>query len=292
MENYSNSDTSSESEYESSQGSAAGSDCDEDENLEPELSAIHDEYENAPWNPEAQLHTQLHAAQLAQLHAAQLAQLHADIKARAELPDPTYRKLLRSWPARPFDVRILPEYVQHPIYYFELFWGSEVWNTLVENINAYVQYKEDQHKENQAEERRRWWKAVTLYEIRIFIALLIYIGIVGTSNIASYWDKSRLTIHKPMEFMAYFRFQQIKRYFHVSPPSSTRLSTAQWHTKLDPLSNLLCTKFKAYVILGQDVSFDEMMVPFARRSKHTLKIKNKPIKEGFKIWALCDHGYL
>ena len=89
MEDYSDSDTSSESEYESRQGSAAGSDCDEDEheNLEPEPSESYDEYENAPWNPAAQLQ--------AQLHAVQLAQLHADIKARAELPDPTYKKLFQ-----------------------------------------------------------------------------------------------------------------------------------------------------------------------------------------------------
>ena len=99
MENYSDSDTSSESEYDSSQGSTTESDCDEDEldqDLELELSEIHDEYENAPWNPEAQLQ--------AQLHTARLAQLHADIKTRAELPDPTYEKLSRSWPSRPFDV--------------------------------------------------------------------------------------------------------------------------------------------------------------------------------------------
>jgi hypothetical protein len=121
MEDYSNSDTSSESEYTSSQGSAPGSDYDDDEpsqNFEPEPSEFYDEYENALWNPAAQLQ--------AQLHTAQLAQLHADIKARAELPDPTYEKLSRSWPTRPFDVRILPDHVQHPIYYFELFWGPEV----------------------------------------------------------------------------------------------------------------------------------------------------------------------
>jgi hypothetical protein len=35
-----------------------------------------------------------------------------------------------------------------------------------------------------------------------------------------------------------------------------------------------------------------MMVPFSGRSQHTLKMKNKPISEGFKVWALCDHGYL
>ena len=131
--------------------------------------------------------------------------------------------------------------------------------------------------------------------MRIFIALLIYIGIVGTSNIKSFWAKGSNTTHKPMSFMPYFRFQQIKRYFHISPPpstTSTRVPLRDWHLKLEPLASLLRTKFQAFVVLGQNVSFDEMMVPFSGRSKHTLKMKNKLIKEGFKVWALCDHGYL
>jgi hypothetical protein len=125
--------------------------------------------------------------------------------------------------------------------------------------------------------------------MRIFIALLIYISIVGTSNIASFWEKSGNTIHKLMEFMTYYRYQQIMRYFHVSPITQT---TTPWYIKLEPLASLLCTKFQAYVILGQNVSFDEMMVPFSRRSRYTLKMKNKPISKSFKVWALCDHGYL
>jgi Transposase IS4 len=163
----------------------------------------------------------LQAQLQAQSHAAKLAQLHADIKARAELPDPTYKKLSWSWPIWPFDVRILPDYVQHPIHYFELFWGPKVWNTLVENTNSYAQYKQARHKENREGQKSRWWKAVTLYEMRIFIALLIYIGIVSASNIRSYWDKDGLTTHRPMESMTLFRFQQIMRYFHVSPPITT-----------------------------------------------------------------------
>lgn len=133
MENCSDSDTSSESEYESSQGSEVGSDYDVDEpsqDLEPEPSEFYDEYKNAPWNPEAQLK--------AQLDNAQLAQLHADIKARAELPDPTYEKLSWSWPTWLFYIYILPDYIQYPIYYFELFWGLEVWTTLTENTNIYI----------------------------------------------------------------------------------------------------------------------------------------------------------
>ena len=59
MEDYSDSDTSLESEYESDQEYTHGSDGDTNdlhEDLEPELSeTMHDKYKNAPWNPEAQL---------------------------------------------------------------------------------------------------------------------------------------------------------------------------------------------------------------------------------------------
>jgi Transposase IS4 len=50
MEDYSDSDVSLESEYESDQESTPGSNCDtDDKNLEPELSETsYDEYENAP----------------------------------------------------------------------------------------------------------------------------------------------------------------------------------------------------------------------------------------------------
>jgi hypothetical protein len=111
MENYSDSDTSSESEYNSGGGSAAVLDCDEDE---PESDKYYE-------NPDAQIQ--------AQLDDAQLTQLHAEIKARAEIPVPTYPKLFRSWPFQPFDVRILPDYVQHPIHYFELLGPGSLENT-------------------------------------------------------------------------------------------------------------------------------------------------------------------
>jgi hypothetical protein len=147
MESYSDSDTSSESDYESSQGSTPGSDCEEDEpskNFEPELSEpISEEFDNSPWNPQAQLNT------------TRLVQLYNDIKASAQLPIPTYSKLPRTWPARPFDVRILPSYIRHPIHYFELFWDSQVWNTLVENTNTYAQYKEARNRDNKKEKKSR-----------------------------------------------------------------------------------------------------------------------------------------
>ena len=33
------------------------------------------------------------------------------------------------------------------------------------------------------------------------------------------------------------------------------------------------------------------MVAFQGRSAHTVKIKNKPVKEGFKLWVIAFEGY-
>ena len=125
MAMHSDSDTSSESEYDLDQDSTSEIDKDSDnKTLEPQHNILNysEEFENASWNPTAQLHT----TQLDQLHARQLAQLHTDIKARAELPDPPYPKLPRHWPFRLFDVRTLPDHVRSPIHYFELFWTPEI----------------------------------------------------------------------------------------------------------------------------------------------------------------------
>jgi Transposase IS4 len=61
--------------------------------------------------------------------------------------------------------------------------------------------------------------------------------------------------------------------------------------KLSPLYEHLNSQFKAYCIPLQNVSIDEMMKAFTGWSAHTLKMLNKPVKEGYKMWALANHGY-
>jgi hypothetical protein len=89
--------------------------------------------------------------------------------------------------------------------------------------------------------------------------------------------------------MPWYRFEQIKRYFHASKPTDKPIS---WYMKLSPLFEHLCTQFKVFCVLSQNVSVDEMMKAFTGRSVHTVKMNNKPISEGFKMWALADRGYV
>jgi len=46
------------------------------------------------------------------------------------------------------------------------------------------------------------------------------------------------------------------------------------------------------LIPGTEVAIDEIMVHFHDRSGDTCKMPNKPIKQGYKIFALADDGYI
>ncbi|KAF9373382.1 hypothetical protein CPB97_000585 [Podila verticillata] len=88
--------------------------------------------------------------------------------------------------------------------------------------------------------------------------------------------------------MTFHHFQQLKQFLHISPVHTTE---EHWYSKLEPLSSKLSTDFSCFYIPSTDVSIDEMIVRFSRHSTHTIKMKNKPTPEGFKIYALCKSGY-
>lgn len=87
------------------------------------------------------------------------------------------------------------------------------------------------------------------------------------------------------------RFEQLKRYFQVSDPTLEKPDDRDWFHRVGPLSSKLRNAFQKYFLPDSKVSIDEMMVRFFGRSKHTIKMKNKPVKQGYKIWALCYQGY-
>jgi hypothetical protein len=34
------------------------------------------------------------------------------------------------------------------------------------------------------------------------------------------------------------------------------------------------------------------MIPYRGNSDYIIKMKNKPVSEGYKVWVLGDHGYV
>jgi len=135
---------------------------------------------------------------------------------------------------------------------------------------------------------QRRWKRVTGNEIRVFLALLIYMGArrgMGSQGFLRYKGGDSI-----LRTMSLKRFSQIKRYLHISDATQT-LSRSHWHHKLEPLNNLIQKRCQQYYLPFSNVTVDEMMIRFGGRSLYTYQMPSKPIKEGYKVFALCDLGY-
>ena len=154
--------------------------------------------------------------------------------------------------------------------------------TIIENTNGYAEEKLS------AVGLVLSWVVLTTPELHIFFAIQIYMGIVKCLNIEMYWEPELK--QAPFKYMSLVRYQQIKRFYHLSPPGIS-LDKQHWYRKLEPIASLLRQRFQQYYFPSTNLSYDEMMVSFEGRSMHIVKQPNKPIDHGYKIWGLCDHGY-
>ena len=91
------------------------------------------------------------------------------------------------------------------------------------------------------------------------------------------------------------RFEEITRYLHFvdneSLPSLEGYSRLQ---KVDPIISTLKHQFQAVYHPHCQVSIDEAMIPFKGWSSMKQYLPLKPVKRGFKVWAMADslNGYL
>ena len=168
-----------------------------------------------------------------------------------------------------------------PFEIFSAFFTPQHLEIIVDNSNAYALQKVG-----------RKWKSITVIELQVFLALVIMMGLYVYPSVRDYWKTDRRL--PLMNNMSLDRFEDIKRYLHLSPPISQLESssrTFEWWMKLEPLASWVRQQSKKLYLPASQVAVDEMMVRFGGRSKHTVKMPNKPISEGYKIFALCDRGY-
>jgi hypothetical protein len=68
-------------------------------------------------------------------------------------------------------------------------------------------------------------------------------------------------------------------------------SNEDWCRKIEPMSSPIRQRCMELVIPGTECAVDEIMIRFHGRSKHTVRMPKKPIKKGFKVFAVCQGGY-
>ncbi|MFL5661999.1 MAG: hypothetical protein ACJ8BW_11720 [Ktedonobacteraceae bacterium] len=216
----------------------------------------------------------------------------------------------------------LPDGMTDPIEIFKQFWPDEHMEGMVECTNEYArQYIEKRRAEGppiKPQSRLAAWKPVTSIELHNFFGVMLHTGCDRKSQLKDYWRApvyQQESLQTMTNHMTLRRFELIYKFFTISKSSletfdtpaepilpsrqKRKKSTSQkaasfkrFFDKLEPIASYIRETCKRVYIPGTHVTIDEAMVAFRGRTKHTTKLKNKPIKEGFKVWALAEHGYI
>lgn len=135
--------------------------------------------------------------------------------------------------------------IQHPagrnglgisdsLFHFSLFFPKEVIRRIVDNTNLYALEKGARIKTRDGlqpdEDGRtgRYWYPLTSNEFRIWFGITMLMGVDKSPKTEDYWRKPDgcSTVHPFDEHISLGRFQQIKRYLHISRPEASDLDSA------------------------------------------------------------------
>jgi hypothetical protein len=203
---------------------------------------------------------------------------------------------------------------------FSLFFPDSLFWEIANNTNTYAQMSRPPIPlANLPRTNQRPWYNTSVPELKIFVGILIYMGVHREPSVECYWrtKQEEGPLHTVRLYMSLVRFQQLKRYIHISPWEIHRkgangmptlpdiqgiiddaeqcdpelLPSVWWH-KVEPALTQLRKASMLYYTPSSNVSIDECMVRCFGRSSHTYKMPSKPIPQGYKLYALADHGYI
>lgn len=142
----------------------------------------------------------------------------------------------------------------------------------------------------QAKRYKRQWIDTDSLEIKKFLSIVMYTGMVGYPKISDYWSQQTFYINSYVpKIMARNRFQALLRFFHIS---NNDYNPGDRLGKIQPLVDLLNNSFRQCKVPAENVVIDETLVPFRGRIVFRQYIPNKAARYGIKLYKLCDNiGY-
>jgi hypothetical protein len=168
----------------------------------------------------------------------------------------------------------------NPHQIFEKLFDNEVLSHIVEQTTIYAT-QNNKHNLN-----------LTVEEMQVFIAILLYTGYHRLPRQRLYWTVDEdVKCDLVPRCMTRNRFEEIKRFLHLANNADILESNDRMF-KIRPLMNLLSKKFCQWGYFHQDLSIDESMVKYFGNHGAKQFIRGKPIRFGFKNWMLSSsNGY-
>jgi hypothetical protein len=126
-----------------------------------------------------------------------------------------------------------------PLAIFSIYWGDDILDEIVVATNLYAESKRNGIPP-ELRDLQRGWKPLTITELKRFLGATIFMGVAKVPQRADYW--SRAFVNMPKGSLPLRRYEQIKRYLHISMPPPPNAGKSNWTDKLEPLSSHLCRR--------------------------------------------------
>lgn len=133
--------------------------------------------------------------------------------------------------------------------------------------------------------------SLTREELLTFFGGLLLSGYSKLPHRRLYWDSDDDVPKLLSQSMRRNRFDDILKNIHLA--DNTTLSPEDRLAKIRPFTTMLQERFRENNYLDENLSIDESMIPYYGRHFAKQYIRGKPIRFGFKNWALCSStGYM
>ena len=179
-----------------------------------------------------------------------------------------------------------PDDCESTLDFFRLFYTDTMIEQFVLNTNAYA--RTTNHKSNGVS-----WKDVTVSEIWVFFAIVMFMGTISVPQRRLLWDpKTRYFNNFVANNMSMRRFEGILACLHWENTAAfTKEQKAEKKAKDSfwPVATYLdglATRYKQHFIPGQDMDVDEQCIPAKCYHPAVQYNKDKPAKWAFKNFAL------
>lgn len=130
-------------------------------------------------------------------------------------------------------------------------------------------------------------------ELKTFIGILLFSGYHKLPSERDYWSSEEdLGVPIIQRAMSRNRYQLVKRLIHFCNNEEAKDNTHDKGFKIRTLLSLVKESFQQFDIFEECISVDEMIVKYYGRNSLKQFIRGKPIRFGYKLWAVCGvSGY-
>ena len=147
-----------------------------------------------------------------------------------------------------------------PKEYLSLFLTNDILTVMVDETNLYATQHLGTLDDVGPRSRLHRWTPIDISEMKRFIGLIGWMGLVKVPKLSDYWNTSELySLELPKTTMSRNRFELLLKFWHFAnnenAPQGNRLH------KCENVLNMFIETFKNSYRPGQQICIDETMVP-------------------------------